>query len=99
MDDVADVDNIRLEQLVERIRWFVDTNRWSNRPVFYSGKPMRNKSLSPQLSVNVPESRLILVESDKRDLGLHSDAARELCSAIDQNRQLGPLHIHFQEID
>ncbi len=99
MDDVTDVDNVRLEQLMEWIPWFAGSCSRGDRPVFDSSEPMRNEPLSSQFSVYVPESRLISVKRYKRDLGLNRDATRELCPAIDQNRQLGPLHIHFQEID
>src|SRR2546421_8233097 len=48
MDDVTDVDNVRLEQLMEWITWFRSSYGRRDRPVFDGTEPMRDEALSPQ---------------------------------------------------
>ena len=65
MNEVADVDQISLEELIERLGRVTSELQRRNRPLLKRGKRMGNKPLNPQLLIDLTKRRLPFVEIHK----------------------------------
>ena len=72
MNKVADINQISLEQLIERLGRVCSELQRRNRPLLERCESMGNESLSPQLLIDLAERRLPFVEIHKLQFGLDS---------------------------
>ena len=73
MNEVADIDHIGLEQLIERLGRISSELQGRNRPLLERGECMGNESLLPQLLIDLPERRLPFVEIHELQFRLDHD--------------------------
>ena len=62
MNEVADIDQISLEQLIERLGRISSELQGRNRPLLQRGERVGNKPLRPQLLIDLTERRLPFVK-------------------------------------
>jgi hypothetical protein len=97
--EIADIDDVGLEQLVERLRRVAAELKRRNRPLLERGEGVGNKSLRAQLLVDLPERRLTVVEIDELYLGLDDHGVFQLLAAVHEHRELAALDVDLEEID
>src|SRR5882724_10023956 len=85
--EVADVNDVGFEQLIDRRkRTALDIHR-RNHPVLDAGETMRHKVLPAQLQLELAERWLPFVERHEGNLRLDRDRTLELLRAIANHRQ------------
>ena len=97
--EIAHVDEVRLQQLLQRLVRLVVDHAGSDDPRFDLGEAVRNEPLAAHLDVDFAQARLPLVKSQKRYLGLNGDGLLELFTAVAEDGQFHALDIHLQEVE
>jgi hypothetical protein len=91
MNEVAHIDQVRLEQLVERPRRVSSELERSNRPLLEGREGVGNEPLRPQLLIDLAKGRLPFVEVHELQFGLNRYGAFQFFAAMDEDGELSAL--------
>src|SRR5262245_1338719 len=97
--EVADVDYIRLEQLIERLGRIAAELHRRDRPFLERSERVRKESLRAQLLIDLAERGLPVVEVHELHFGLNHDGVSQLLPAVREHGELPALDVDLEEID
>jgi hypothetical protein len=97
--EVADINRVGLEQLIERPHRVGAELQWRDRLFLERGEGVGNEALRAQLLIDLPERWLSVVETHELHLSLDDDGVLELLATVHEYGELAALDVDLDKID